>query len=154
MTVSWSLRPCSAEDAEWIVSLKAEVMRADLERLGRWDPDRSRRRVLDAFDPAHTWIIVVDGADVGSIAVRPASDALWIEHFYLLAAAQGRGIGSAVLQDVLRARQDGRPFRLNVLQGSRARQLHERNGFVLEREDPIDVFLVADAPQTATTSTS
>jgi hypothetical protein len=28
------------------------------------------------------------------------------------------------------------------LQGSRARALYERNGFVVEREDAVDVFMV------------
>jgi hypothetical protein len=31
---------------------------------------------------------------------------------------------------------------LNVLQGSAARRLYERHGFVLESEDPVDVFMV------------
>jgi hypothetical protein len=39
--------------------------------------------------------------------------------------------------------KDHRPFRLNVLQGSPARRLYERHGFVLETEDPVDVFMVA-----------
>jgi hypothetical protein len=38
---------------------------------------------------------------------------------------------------------DERPFRLDVLQGSPARRLYERHGFVLESEDPVDVFMVA-----------
>ncbi|MNJ03148.1 hypothetical protein D3C73_1633580 [compost metagenome] len=58
-------------------------------------------------------------------------------------AHQGRGLGSAVLHHVLSASLDERPFRLNVLQGSAARRLYERHGFVLESEDPIDVFMVA-----------
>ena len=53
------------------------------------------------------------------------------------------GIGTSVLEHVLRASRDERPYRLNVLQGSPARRLYERHGFVHEREDPIDVFLVA-----------
>jgi hypothetical protein len=38
---------------------------------------------------------------------------------------------------------DERPFRLNVLQGSPARSLYERHGFVFEHEDPVDIFMVA-----------
>jgi hypothetical protein len=36
----------------------------------------------------------------------------------------------------------GVSVRLNVLQGSAARRLYERHGFVLETQDPIDVFMV------------
>jgi hypothetical protein len=39
---------------------------------------------------------------------------------------------------------DHRPFRLNVLQGSPARRLYERHGFVHEHEDPINVFLISE----------
>lgn len=126
-----------------MAELRAEAMRADLERLGRWDEIRVRRRFLDAFNPAQTSVIQVDGGDVGLIAVRPEPDAAWIEHFYLHPAFQNRGIGGQVLRRVMTAHKQHRPFRLNVLQGSPARQLYERNGFLLESEDPIDVFLVA-----------
>ena len=77
------------------------------------------------------------------IAVRPEHDSFWIEHFYLQPAHQGRGIGGEVLRQVMATHQDHRAFRLNVLQGSPARHLYERNGFTFEHEDSIDVFLVA-----------
>lgn len=140
--MTWELRPSTADDAPWIAELRAVVMRDDLERLGIYDPVRVRRRFLDAFDAAHTQVIVVDGADAGSIAMRPdAEGALWIEHFYLDAARQGRGIGRGVLERML-AGAPAATMRLNVLQGSPARRLYERAGFVHDSEDPIDVFLV------------
>lgn len=117
-------------------------MRPDLERLGRWDPVRVRQRFLTGFQPAHTFVIDVAGSSAGVIAVRPESDEQWIEHFYLAPEYQGKGLGSAVLRHVMTTKRDHRPFRLNVLQGSPARRLYERNGFVHEHEDPIDVFLV------------
>ncbi|WP_235560786.1 GNAT family N-acetyltransferase [Microbacterium sp. Leaf320] len=130
-----------------MAELRAIVMRPDLERLGRYDPVRVRQRFLDAFAPENTRVIVMDGEDVGLIAVRGEPDAVWIEHFYLAPGSQGRGLGSAVLADVLLERSDGdeRPFRLNVLQGSAARRLYERHGFVLESEDAVDVFLKAES---------
>jgi GNAT superfamily N-acetyltransferase len=77
--------------------------------------------------------------------VRADEESLWIEHFYLRPELQGRGIGSAVLKSQLAAGTEGRPFRLNVLQGSRAQALYERHGFVVEREDAVDVFMVRGA---------
>ncbi|WEO76129.1 GNAT family N-acetyltransferase [Cryobacterium sp. SO2] len=143
MTTEWTLAPSSPADASWMAELRAVVMRADLERLGRWDPVRVRQRFLAAFDSAHTSVITVDGASAGLIAVRPETDALWIEHFYLQPAQQGRGIGGQVLREIMATQGDTRPFRLNVLQGSPARTLYERNGFVVDRQDPIDVYLEA-----------
>ena len=91
---------------------------------------------------ASTQVVLVHGEEAGSIAVRADESSLWIEHFYLRPGLQGRGVGSAVLKSQLASGTGSRPFRLNVLQGSRARALYERHGFVVEREDAVDVFMV------------
>ena len=141
----WSLRAATARDAQWIAELRAVVLRPDLERLSRFDPVRVRQRFLTAFDPASTRVVVVDGTAAGSIAVRADEGSLWIEHFYLRPELQGRGVGSAVLKSQLASGPAGRLFRLNVLQGSRAQALYERHGFVVERADAVDVFMVRHA---------
>jgi GNAT superfamily N-acetyltransferase len=141
-TPDWTLRQAADLDAPWIAELRATVLRADLERLGRFDPVRVRQRFLSAFEPALTRVVLVDGRKAGSIAVRPEAGSLWIEHFYLAADLHGRGVGSLVLRDQLAAHGPRPTFRLQVLQGSRARALYERNGFVAEREDAVDVFMV------------
>lgn len=139
----FSLRPALPSDAGWIAELRAVVMRPDLERLGRWDPVRVRERFLNTFQPEHTFLVAVEEQVAGVIAVRPEPDALWIEHFYLAPEFQGQGLGAGVLRRITGEPKDHRPFRLNVLQGSPARRLYERHGFVLETEDPVDVFMVA-----------
>lgn len=139
----FSLRAAAQEDAEWMAELRAVVLRLDLERLGRFDPVRVRRRFLDAYIPENTRVIVVDGVDVGTIAVRSEADAVWIEHFYLAPDWQGRGVGGAVLDGVLAERAE-QPFRLNVLRGSAAARLYARRGFEVERADEVDVFLRRD----------
>lgn len=139
--MAWQLRPSTAADASWIAELRAVVLRDDLERLGRYDSVRVRQRFLDAFDPSCTHMIEIDGVDAGSIALRPDADgAVWIEHFYLDPALQGRGIGSGVLAAVLDD-APGQIFRLNVLQGSPARRLYDRAGFVVDSEDEVDIFM-------------
>ena len=142
----FALRPARASDAPWIAELRAEVMRPDLERLGRYDPTRVRQRFLTGFLPEVAHVITVAGLDIGLIAVRPEQAETWIEHFYLRTDHQGQGLGGEVLRWALRQPTGGRPFRLNVLQGSAARRLYERHGFVFEREDPIDVWMVRHQP--------
>ncbi|WP_097880432.1 GNAT family N-acetyltransferase [Streptomyces sp. st140] len=139
----WTLRQSLPQDVEAIAELRAEVMRPDLERLGRYDEHRVRQRLRDAYAPKHTSVIEAHGSFTGCVALRPAEDGWWLEHFYLSPALQGRGIGSAVLRGVLdRADAERIPVRLDVLHGSPARRLYERHGFTLEREDAVDVFLV------------
>jgi GNAT superfamily N-acetyltransferase len=139
----WSLRLGTSADAAWIAELRAEVMRADLERVGVYDPTRVRTRFLAEFVPANTRVIAVGSEAVGCIAVRPGVGETWIEHFYLDTRLQGRGIGGAVLSHVLDEARVATTFRINVLRGSPARRLYERHGFRLESEDGVDLYLVA-----------
>lgn len=75
--------------------------------------------------------------------MRPAESGWYLEHFYLDPALHGRGLGSSVLRHLLDlADAEGSAVRLQVLQGSAARRLYERHGFVLETEDPVDVYMV------------
>ncbi|MDG4756662.1 GNAT family N-acetyltransferase [Micromonospora sp. WMMD710] len=143
--VDWKLRPASMADGEAVAELRAVVLRADLQRLGRYDEQRVRQRLRDGFTPAYTRVVVVDGAFAGCVALRPAADAHWLEHFYLAPHLQGSGVGTAVLRELLeRCDRAGTLVRLNVLQGSAARRLYERHGFALEAEDPVDVFMVRE----------
>ncbi|SNS35055.1 Acetyltransferase (GNAT) family protein [Streptosporangium subroseum] len=139
----WVLRSAEAAEVEVVAELRATVMRADLERLGRFDEHRVRQRLRNSFSTQHTSIIMVDHEFAGCVTVRPADGGQLLEHFYLAPHHQGRGLGSAVLRAILeRADAQGMIVRLNVLQGSAARRLYERHGFVVEAQDPIDLFLV------------
>ena len=134
------LRSATDADLDWIVEVRAAVLRDDLERLGRFDPVRVRQRMRDGFRKENTRVIVYDGSDVGSVSVRREPDARWLEHFSIIPALQGQGIGTRVLELILREQAET-PLRLNVLSGSRARRMYERHGFVADTEDGIDVFM-------------
>ncbi|WP_345801677.1 GNAT family N-acetyltransferase [Microbacterium sp. AZCO] len=135
-----SLRPSTPEDIDWLVELRSRVLRADLERLGRYDEIRVRERMRQSFRPEWTRVISVSGADVGCITTRPDGPVRWIEHFYIEPELQGRGVGGAVLGKVIGEAFSG-DTRLNVLQGSAARRLYERHGFVTGSEDDVDVYM-------------
>ncbi|WP_114257390.1 GNAT family N-acetyltransferase [Streptomyces sp. Go-475] len=138
----WSLRPAEPADVEAIAELRAVVMRPDLERLGRFDEHRVRQRFRDGFSPRHTSVVLAGGAFAGSVALRPAEDGHWLEHFYLAPDLHGRGLGSAVLRTLLSGTDAAAAVvRLNVLQGSPAQRLYARHGFAVESQDPVDVFM-------------
>jgi ribosomal protein S18 acetylase RimI-like enzyme len=142
--VDWELRPAAPADVEALADLRATTLRADLERLGVYDDHQVRQRLRDRFVADHTWVIEAAGAFAGCVALRPAEDAHWLEHFYLAPEFQGLGIGGAVLDHLLTTH--GAPVvRLQVLQGSPARGLYERHGFTVEREDWADVFMLREA---------
>lgn len=133
-----------------MAEIRAVVMRPDLVRLGRFDEHRVRQRLRDTYLPEYTSVIDVDGRFSGCVTLRPFEDGRCLESFFLAEELQGRGIGSAVLSGLLAGTDaEGAVVRLNVLQGSAARRLYERHGFVTEREDPVDVFMVRRPVSTA-----
>ncbi|MGW0389543.1 N-acetyltransferase family protein [Streptomyces sp. NPDC003042] len=133
-------------DVEVVAELRAAVMRADLERLGRYDEHGVRQRLRDSFSVEHSSVLVRGGEVVGCFTVRPNRGGWLLEHFYLTAEHQGRGIGSWVLRGVVeRADAAGVVVRLNVLRGSAAQGLYERYGFVVEAQDEVDVFMARAA---------
>ncbi|MGW8993175.1 GNAT family N-acetyltransferase [Streptomyces zhihengii] len=141
--VEFELCAASAEDVETLAGIRAQAMRPDLERLGRYDDRRVRQRLRDAFVPAHTWTVRVSGALLGCVALRPEGDGYWLEHFYLAPALHGRGVGSAVLRGLLaRCDAENATVRLNVLVGSPVARLYARHGFTVESSDAVDVFMV------------
>jgi GNAT superfamily N-acetyltransferase len=144
--MEWRLVPLTTDDVEWLVELKARAMRADLERLGRWDPERSRERLLDELVPEATRIIVMGGESVGTIALVSGDAEMWLKHFYVEPDLQGRGLGGAVLAHALQSVPTEVAVRLLMVRGSPALRLYERHGFRRERdhENGIDVVLVCE----------
>jgi GNAT superfamily N-acetyltransferase len=141
------LVPASGEDADALADLRVAAMRESLERLGRFDPARARARLLDRFSPGHTRHIVVDGARVGLVVVRPEGNALHVEHLYLVPARQGAGIGGAVLTAVCaEAAAQRKDVRVGALRGSAANRFYRRHGFVPDSEAEFDIFYVRACP--------
>ena len=131
MTPRFSFGPVTAEDFEALVSLRIEVMRPSLTRIGRYDLQRSRERFRATFLPADTHRILVDGVAAGCVATWAEPPHAWrIEHFYLAPAYQGRGLGGAVLQRIVQtAPADVTTFRVGALKESDANRFYQRHGF-------------------------
>ncbi|MFJ7736704.1 GNAT family N-acetyltransferase [Lysinibacillus sp. NPDC097287] len=137
-----TLHQSQNSDVETIANLRAIVLRDDLTRLGRFNEEKVRQRFRDAFDPVHTWIIKAGSSFIGCVAFKPILDGYLVEHFYIHPNYQGKGIGSQVLDYLLK--QDyviGKRVTLNVLQGSSAQRLYERFGFKVDSEDLIDIYM-------------
>lgn len=142
-----TMRQSTQTDQEPLADLRALVLYEDLTRLGRYDDVKVRERFRNTFDPVHTWMIETDGTTVGCVALKPNSAGVLLEHFYIHPEYQGKRIGTQVLKILLERKEvQGRRVILNVLQGSPARRLYERFGFVLDREDEVDVFMSVHVP--------
>ncbi|WP_339306228.1 GNAT family N-acetyltransferase [Paenibacillus sp. FSL R5-0519] len=139
---SITMRQAVQADQEPLADLRALVLYDDLTRLGRYDDVNVRERFRNTFDAVHTRIIEVEGSMVGCVALKPKDEIYLLEHFYIHPDYQGQRIGTKVLHMLLEQDEvQGKRVTLNVLQGSPARRLYERFGFMLDSEDEVDVFM-------------
>jgi GNAT superfamily N-acetyltransferase len=138
-----TFRAVRAEDAEDLAAIRVEAMRDSLERLGRFDPERARRRFLDSFVAADTQAIFADGERVGVFVLRRRADGLLLDHLYIRPANQNLGIGARVLREVCaRADAIGVDVRLGALRGSAANRFYARHGFEWVGDSEFDNYYV------------
>ncbi len=128
---TYALRPATCGDLDFIRRVHAEAMRPHIERaFGAWDDAAQRARLLETTRPETHEIVEVGGAPVGCRWVRPHVDALELVRLWLLAHAQAKGIGTALVRDVLmRAARQRLAARLRVLKANPAQRLYLRLGF-------------------------
>ena len=165
MTPVFTFGSVTEADFEALLSLRLATMRESLERLGRFDAVRARERFRSTFRPQDTRRIVVGmgmgmgfdmdmhsgtgSAPAGCVATWPEAGMIRLEHFYIDAAHQGRGLGSAVVDSLLREpAHAGKAFIVGALRGSAANRFYARHGFVqrAESEWDIDYLRPASAP--------
>lgn len=132
-----------ASDFEELLELRTKAMRPSLERVGRFDPARSRERYRSTFSPADTQHIVLNGSRVGFVAVKARGEFLHLDHLYIHPDFQGKGIGSNVLTHVFeRADSLTAAIKVGALRGSDANRFYQRHGFILHSEEEWDIYYV------------
>lgn len=131
-SVSYSLRPASAGDYEFLYRLFVTTMRDSIVQVwGEWDEPRWAAFFRDHFRPDAYQVVVVGGIDVGALAIERRPDAVYLDTIEIAPAHQGRGLGTQIIQDVLTdAWAAGLPVTLQVNRANRSRRLYERLGFV------------------------
>jgi GNAT superfamily N-acetyltransferase len=136
-----TLEPASESDFEELAALRVEAMRESLEHLGRFDPIRARERLRSGFDPGFTRHVIVGGARIGFVVVKPIDGDLVLDHLYIAPSHQQHGYGGAVLAQVIRESEAlGLALRVGALRGSRSNAFYLRHGFVQSGEGEWDVY--------------
>ena len=134
----YTLRRASDADYGFLYGLHVAAMQASVEATWGWDEGFQRRYFEEHWDPGPRRIIVVDGRDVGVVQVEVYQDEIFLAMIAIAPAYQGRGLGTAVIQDVQeKGRKAGLPVTLHVLKTNPdARRLYERLEFVtVERRE-------------------
>jgi len=136
-----ALTPAGDADFEALLSLRLAAMRESLERVGRFDPQRARERLSRGYLPVYTRHILRQGELVGFVVVQPRENDLLLDHLYIHPNAQGEGIGSWVLVQVLKeADAQNKAVSVTALKHSDANRFYLRHGFVLKAEGEWDLY--------------
>lgn len=138
------LRPATDDDSEFCYTLHRRSLGPVVaEVFGSWDDAVQREFHARWFDARRLKIIEDDdGTPIGVLDVQDGTDHTYLSRIEVLPEYQSRGVGSAVIRDLLAA---GRPVLLHVFTASpRARQLYERLGFRVVAEHDGRVAMIAN----------
>ena len=135
-----TLRPEGPEDGSFLQELYASTRQEELDAMGwtgamreafvRMQFNAQQRGYRAAFPRAQFAIILWGDQPIGHIIINRAQEEFRLVDIALLPPHRGRGIGTALVQDLLReAAAAQKPVRLSVLRGQRAFRLYQRLGF-------------------------
>jgi len=135
-----SLRPATSADEPFLMILFATT-RADELALMNWDENQkqvfiamqfkaqSQQYVMN-YPHAEHRIILWNDDPVGRLLLDRGDLELTLVDIALLPAHRGAGIGTGLIQDIVKeAAAAGKPIRLHVFSSSAAKRLYERLGF-------------------------
>jgi ribosomal protein S18 acetylase RimI-like enzyme len=125
------LRPATPQDSEFAYTLKKAALGEYVARIWGWDETFQREFHEREFNPEGTEIILRDGRHVGLARIEREADHIYVRHLYIVPEAQNQGIGSHIVQEVLKeASKKKVPVRLHVLKVNEpAVTFYEKHGF-------------------------
>jgi ribosomal protein S18 acetylase RimI-like enzyme len=132
------VRPALSSDREFLFEVRRATLRAYVEQTSGWDDAEQRVTADREFAELPFAVVEESGRAVGYVCVIHQRECDFIDEIALLPEAQGRGIGTQLLRDILlAAQQRGVPVQLSVFVNNPAQALYARLGFEVVRvEEP------------------
>jgi ribosomal protein S18 acetylase RimI-like enzyme len=152
--VAHGLRPAEPGDRDFLLRVYASTREEEL-RLVDWDDEQKAAFVQQQFEaqdsyyrehyhPATFDVIEVDGQPAGRLYVARWEDEIRIVDIALLPEHRGRGIGTALMNDLLEEGvRTGKRVSIHVERNNPARRLYERLGFVESADRGVYLLLEA-----------
>ena len=147
-----TLRPATAADREIVHQLLLDTSKGYVEQTWGWS-DEIEQLVDADFEnwfnpPSSGQIVQAEGRDVGYLKVADHEDGVLLDMVLLDPTYQGRGIGTALITDVVtEAHARGETVVLQVLKVNPSKRLYERLGFVVSAELDHHYLMRAYPPQ-------
>ncbi|OLQ88468.1 GNAT family N-acetyltransferase [Vibrio panuliri] len=142
MAISYLTRAAIESDYEFLFELKKTTEKQAIANVFGWDESIQWQIHKQEWEQAKPLIIQIDGEDVGSVLIEQRDSEIYLGRFFILPHIQGRGLGSTIIQDVIKMSQKAQlPISLLYLQGNRVGQLYRRHGFVVTSETDQFVYM-------------
>ena len=138
------VKPTSLSDFEALVAIRISSMKESLTAIGRFDPVRTRNRLLNSFSPESTFRIFYNENLCGFYSLIFDSNLYKLDHFYIAPEFQNLGIGSVVLRQIVDSLEIGSSIKLFALKQSRANRFYQKLGFRLIGEAEFDNIYLFD----------
>ncbi len=137
-SIDYHLRSASQSDRKFLYALHCRTMRGVIEATWGWDDPWQRTDFDRRFAAYLVSIIEAKDRAVGSLWLEWKPDSLYIHEVQIAPEFQGRGLGTAVIQDTItQGARRTLPVMLSVVPANpRAKQLYERLGFEVTQVDP------------------
>jgi GNAT superfamily N-acetyltransferase len=142
---AYRIRPATLEDTDFLADVVLTATRAQGRLPGAFDEPawrtaftaRTRKEVRGEVPGSTTSVIESGGERAGRLRVTRSTDGIELSGIQLLPHVQGRGIGTAIIEDLKsEAKAAGIPLDIGVEKDNpRARRLYERLGCVQVAED-------------------
>lgn len=122
-----SFKTAMSTDLEKLISIRIAAMKESLENVGRFDPERARERFANKFTADKTTLVLQDDEIIGFYVLLERENYLWLDHLYIDPATQGGGVGSSVMNKIIKiSRSKKLPLKLCALKESKANNFYSR----------------------------
>jgi ribosomal protein S18 acetylase RimI-like enzyme len=133
----YSLRSVTDADYEFLYHIHRATMKEYIAAIWGWEEEWQHEYFQAKWDPEKRKIIQIDGQDAGVLVIENRDGEYYLGLIEIAPEFQGRGVGTAVIQDFIAAAQAlNLPATLHVLKSNdKARQLYQRLGFTIAAEE-------------------
>ncbi len=142
--MEFTLIPATQAEYQWLWELKRVTMQAYVEQTwGLWDDVAQEAFFQRNFRSDTVQLIMVAGRKAGLLEIAREPREMFLANIQIHPDFQNRGLGTAVIENVLETCRLLRlPVRLQVLiVNARARQLYERIGFATYDHTPTHTLM-------------
>ena len=140
-------RICKYNDVDFIVKLKELCFKWYIEIIYGWDINIQKEKTIHELDRHinDMKIIMLDNKDIGVTTFYEDDDTYVVGLIIIHPNYQNKGIATSIIKDYInKAKKDNKRIIIKTYKKNPARNLYERLGFKIYKEDDTHVYMDID----------